>query len=321
MTTYPFIPCYHASAGSNLPVHRIVIHGTVSATKAGGARQTAKYFQNASSGGSAQYVIDPGEIVQCAKDSTICWHAPPNPHSIGIELCDWVAWNQGNGKTVADIDPFWHGKTEADFNARWDLPDWDKMLRKAAGLTRDLASAYGVPLTRIGVSGLLAGKEGITGHVDVARAWKQSDHFDPNWTDATWNKFIGYCTQTAPKPVKVPAATKGPVVVPKPGVLNLDGGLGPATIRRWQQVMGTPVDGSISVPSSLVKAVQRRLNAALGGTDLLLDGKGLIQDDHTVTKTNAALQRYLGTPADGVLSRPSSSAIVALQKRLNQGKF
>ena len=99
--------------------------------------------------------------------------------------------------------------------------------------------------------------------------------------------------------------------------LAVDGRLGPNTISLWQQIMNTPVDGVISNPSDLVAAVQRHLNAH--GAHLRVDGKGLWQDGRK-SNTNAALQAYLGTPADGVLFRPSP-AIEALQRRLNQGRF
>lgn len=47
-------------------------------------------------------------------------------------------------------------------------------------------------------------------------------------------------------------------------MLDVDGSLGPATISRWQQVMGTPIDGRISKPSTMVKALQRWLNKVVG---------------------------------------------------------
>ena len=86
--------------------------------------------------------------------------------------------------------------------------------------------------------------------------------------------------------------------------------------------MGTPADGVISRPSSLVKAVQRHLNAK--GAHLEVDGKGIGRNDdgdYGPTLTVKALQKYLGTTADGVLSHPSSSAVKALQRRLTTGKF
>ena len=313
--TYPFIPAYHYSAGHNLPLSRIVIHGTVSATRPGGAREVATYFQSPNSGGSTQYIVDPGEIIQAAADDTICWHAPPNINSLGVEFCDWVNWAQGNGKTVADLDSFWTGKTQADFDARWSLPAWDQMLRLGAGLVHALAVEYSVPITRISVADLLAGRHGLCGHVDVSQAWHQTDHSDPGLS-FPWATFIDYILAIGLPPV----ITHPPVVVaPTVGVLAVDGGLGPATISRWQRVMGTPVDGAISTPSQLVSAVQQRLNARISA-GLTVDGLGIAQDGR-VYKTVGALQRYLGTYSDGILSLPSSACVKALQVRLNQNRF
>src|SRR5699024_929910 len=43
-------------------------------------------------------------------------------------------------------------------------------------------------------------------------------------------------------------------------MLKVDGKLGPATIKRLQQFLGTPVDGKISPVSTMVKALQVFLN-------------------------------------------------------------
>lgn len=90
--------------------------------------------------------------------------------------------------------------------------------------------------------------------------------------------------------------TRAPLVV--------DGDLGPATIRQWQKVMGTPVDGVISKPSSLVMAVQRVVKVA--------------PDGFLGAVTWRAIQRRLGVVADGV---PGPITIKALQRRLNTGRF
>lgn len=42
-----------------------------------------------------------------------------------------------------------------------------------------------------------------------------------------------------------------------------DGSLGPATIRAWQRKMNTPIDGSISLPSLLIKEWQKYLNEVI----------------------------------------------------------
>ncbi|WP_143194230.1 N-acetylmuramoyl-L-alanine amidase [Micromonospora sp. CB01531] len=116
---------------------------------------------------------------------------------------------------------------------------------------------------------------------------------------------------TAPAPSPKPPATSGQLVV--------DGQLGPATITRWQQIMGTPVDGRITEPSALVKAVQRHLNAKVRAS-LVVDGAGICQDGRPY-KTVRALQRYLGTEQDGIMSMPVSAVVKAVQRRLNSGRF
>lgn len=93
-------------------------------------------------------------------------------------------------------------------------------------------------------------------------------------------------------------------------LLSVDGRRGPATIAEWQRQMGTPSDGVISRPSSLIKAWQRKLKAA-GKYTGRIDG---IEGALTIRGT----QRYLGTPVDGVISVPSVMVEV-LQRRLNAG--
>ena len=145
------------TSGSQSTVTRVVMHCTVSPTQAGGARGNANYFQSANAGGLAHYVVDPGETIQCAPEGTVCWHAPPNDGSIGIEMCDM----QGG-------DP-----------ARWSDPDHQAMLARAAALARDVATRWNVPLVFVDAAGLRAGQRGITEHHEVALAWGQSDHTDP----------------------------------------------------------------------------------------------------------------------------------------------
>jgi hypothetical protein len=114
------------------------------------------------------------------------------------------------------------------------------------------------------------------------------------------------------------------------GDLDVDGWLGPDTIRAWQEIMGTPVDGVISTPSELVKAVQKKLNSAgardAEGRSLTVYGLGIGDNldgrypASGTTNTIDALQNYLDTGVDGYFSDPSAT-IKALQKRLNAGKF
>lgn len=131
--------------------------------------------------------------------------------------------------------------------------------------------------------------------------------------------------KTLIEPPKIIVPQPGKIIVsPRPAVkLNLDGKLGENTITALQKRLcaagyKTAVDGD-NGPST-TKALQRYLNAKLGGTDLLVDGVGFAQDGREY-KTVRALQRWLGTPQDGKLSMPSSLAVKRLQDRLNRGNF
>ena len=144
-------------SGYQSVINRIVFHATVSPCVAGGAENNARYFQNPNSGGLAHYVVDPVEVVQCCPDNVICWHAPPNANSIGIELCDW---SQG--------DP-----------NRWNDANHKNMLKLARDLVHNLSHIHNVPLVYVNAAGLIAGKRGVTTHYEVSQAFHQSDHTDP----------------------------------------------------------------------------------------------------------------------------------------------
>lgn len=159
----PYVgPPHRHSGQGNKPITRIVLHGTVSAPVKGGARDIARYFRSPSAGGSAHYIIDPGEVVQSAYDSWVAWHAPPNPHSLGIEFCDWV----GKNGTPLPLDRWWKD------DAHWD------MLRLGSRLVAELALFYKVPRTFVGAAALKTGRGGLCEHSDVSEAWHQSSHWD-----------------------------------------------------------------------------------------------------------------------------------------------
>lgn len=157
----------HDSGDGNKPIHRIVLHGTVSPTEEGGARRIAAFFCDPSSGGSAHYVVDPGDVVQVVFDSRIAWHAPPNGNSIGVELCDWV----GGGPDRSTPLPL----------KRWTEEAHAAMLRRAARLVAELCLAYDVPPYMRTARQLRSGKHGLCEHDDVSRAWGQSTHWDLGW--------------------------------------------------------------------------------------------------------------------------------------------
>lgn len=181
-------------------------------------------------------------------------------------------------------------------------------------LIADFHRRYGVPLDR----------DHIVGHRELYTRWGASYATAcPGGMDL--DKVVRLAKSYAlgkPSPVAQgkPASTP-PVSKTK---LAVDGLLGTETIKHWQKDKGTPVDGKISSPSALVRAIQTQMNAAgfrdWDGRSLVVDGLGLVQDGKTKTRTNYVLQKFLGTPADGILGRPSP-CIKALQKRLNTGRF
>jgi len=165
---YTFIPgSKEHMQGSNGTITRIVMHGTVSSCARGGARNVARYFKDDKAGGLAHFVVDPAEVIQCCKEDTACWHAPPNKGSLGVELCDWQS---GPG-------------------SRWHDHDHTAMLQHAAGLVAVLCRRHNIPARKINAVDLNNGLWGICGHDDVSEAFRQSDHTDPG-ADFPWPLFI-----------------------------------------------------------------------------------------------------------------------------------
>lgn len=173
----PYIEAsYHGGTG-NTPPTRLVIHATCpgigypAASAAGQATATARYFAGPNPGGSAHHVADVTTIVRCLPDDTIAYHAPPNARSLGYEVCG-----------------------EASYSREQWLSDavWPAVQRTAAQVKAD-AATYGIPLVKLTVADLLAGKQGVCGHVDVSQAWHQSDHTDPG-PGFPWDRFMALLT-------------------------------------------------------------------------------------------------------------------------------
>ena len=53
------------------------------------------------------------------------------------------------------------------------------MLSNAAGLIAKLCKRWRIPVEFVAANELLAGAAGITTHVEVTRAFKKGDHYDP----------------------------------------------------------------------------------------------------------------------------------------------
>ncbi|MGI5493780.1 peptidoglycan recognition protein family protein [Microtetraspora malaysiensis] len=237
--------------GRQAQVTRIVIHATVSPCVRGGAQAVARYFQSRGAGGSAHYVVDPGEVVRCVTEDVVAYHAPPNTGTIGVELCD----------------------PQKGPASRWKDDDHEAMLVRAARLVRQIAARWDVPLRRLSVAEVRAGKRGICGHVDVSKAFGQTDHTDPG-DGFPWNRFMELVLDEEPTsaPDSVQEDDGHPVW---PGrLLKYAKGqpmMSGRDVRVWQAALAkagfaTDVDGWFG-PSTAerTRAFQRRSGLAIDG--------------------------------------------------------
>lgn len=167
------IPANHSGTG-NHPVTRVVIHSAVTPCRAGMARRLGDMNRDGTTGGSWHYATDPAEVIQCSFDRFVCWHAPPNPHSIGIEMADTPGPVPGDRRGTAA----WKAARRV---WRWRRREQRAMLRLTAHLTAHLCVAYGLPVVFLSPRALRAGRKGITTHANVTKAWGQSTHWDPGF--------------------------------------------------------------------------------------------------------------------------------------------
>lgn len=107
-----------------------------------------------------------------------------------------------------------------------------------------------------------------------------------------------------------------------------DGLWGVETTRKAQQVFGTPVDGIVSKQVAwvgnqnpgLLSSTFEWLNSMQGGSLLIASIQrkvGVNADGYIGSDTISAMQRWLGTPVDGIASNPSVM-VKAFQHWLNQ---
>jgi hypothetical protein len=161
------------SGESNKPITRVVVHSAVIPCEPGRARQLAEMNRAGSTGGSWHYATDPEHTYQCSWDKYVCWHAPPNDGSLGIEMADWPA-----------VPPTLRSAWErAKKSWRWRRENHKKMLRRTARLVAELCVDYDLPPRYVPAKVLRVNRDarGWTTHRQVSLAFGQSSHWDPGF--------------------------------------------------------------------------------------------------------------------------------------------
>lgn len=144
---------------------------------------------------------------------------------------------------------------------------------------------------------------------------------------AAWDQMIGGGHVT----VSAPAASPAPTAVDGQQRLDEDGEMGSATIARFQQVMGTPIDGALDDDGSpAVEAFQRFLNAVVGeGAQQQLNGEPGLDVDGIAGPATWRVFQYLVMAwhpeyvpsgwdfGDWIDGEAGAATIRALQRALN----
>lgn len=170
-----FISANHITTGRTSPISLVVIHTTENHCSPGIARKVAYMFAGpAAPRASAHYVVGPDETIQCVQEVDTAWAAPgSNQCGIHVEHVGFA------------------GFTDDD----WHTSDAQKMLLRSAALVADICTRWDIPIERLSVECLRAGKRGIVGHKDVNDAFKKGNHWDPG-PRFPWNQYLDMVNQT-----------------------------------------------------------------------------------------------------------------------------
>jgi N-acetyl-anhydromuramyl-L-alanine amidase AmpD len=164
----PFIESPNVTRTDRRVIDVVVIHTMEIAERDDAAAACAHWFACPASEVSAHYCVDAGTVIQCVREQDIAWHARGgNTGSIGIELAGFA------GQETRE----------------WDDDYSRAVLERAGALTAEVCARHGVPVRRVRAADLAAGRRGITGHADVSRAFKKSDHWDPG-PGFPWQRFL-----------------------------------------------------------------------------------------------------------------------------------
>ncbi len=155
---YPFVESPNFTPADGRAIGVVVMHTMEIAERSDAAEICARWFRTKVSQVSAHYCVDADSVIQCVVEKNIAWHARGgNTTSIGVELAGFAR------------------QTRED----WADPYSTAMLRRGAGVVADVCRRRRIPIRWLVAADLVAGRGGITGHAEVSKAFKKSDHWDP----------------------------------------------------------------------------------------------------------------------------------------------
>ena len=155
---YPFVESPHVTRLPGRSIDVVVMHTMEIAERPDAAAICARWFQSTVSRVSAHYCVDAGTVIQTVREADVAWHARGgNTNSIGVELAGFAR------QTAAD----------------WADAYSTAVLERAAALVADVCRRRRIPVRWLDAGDLVAKRRGLTGHVEVSRAFRRSDHWDP----------------------------------------------------------------------------------------------------------------------------------------------
>lgn len=165
----PFLQAAHFTPANRTTVDCVVIHTAECGETPGAATNLMKWCAGPNAPqASWHYAVDSTGVTQSVREKHVAWHAPGmNGKGIGVEHAGRAAQNA------------------AGWSDAYSLAVLDYSARLVAGVCR----RWGIPVVRLSPADLLAGKRGITGHVDVTMAFKKSTHTDPG-TAWPWESYL-----------------------------------------------------------------------------------------------------------------------------------
>ena len=279
------------TAGYNNSKKYITIHQTGNTSRGADAQAHAN-LQSKGNGRNAswQYQVDDKGTIQSFDDNAQCFHAgdgrgPGNMSSIGIELCI-----NSDG-------------------------DYRKTVGNGAELVRHLMDKHNIPISNVKQHNHWSGKN--------CPAQIRANKDGISWKD--FLNMIQGKTVTAQAPKQQVKSTTKTISSKTKANLKVDGYWGRDTTRALQKALGTPVDGEIwgQVRNAVTKNITGGVKYGKGGSPMIkkLQSKvGSKADGYLGANTIRSMQRYLKTPADGELWKPSTM-VKELQRRLNAGTF